>query len=146
MPKFTHGLTMPAIGLLAAFCVGACATSPPGPSKEDLLTAAGFKTKLADTPEKMAELKKLPPLKFIQKDHNGKTLTLYADPAGCRCLFFGDQAALQAYHQERFAQHLAEENENAAAEANEAAMLNENAAQWNSFGWGPWGVDGWGPY
>jgi hypothetical protein len=94
----------------------------------------------------MAELKKLPPLKFIQKDRNGKTLTLYADPAGCHCLFFGDQAALQAYHQERFAQHLAEENENAAAETNEAAMLNENAAQWNAFGWGPWGVDGWGPY
>jgi len=135
--------------LIAALCLGACATSGDGGgggmSKEDMLTAAGFKTKPADTPEKVAELKKLPPLQLVKRDHNGKQLVLYADPRGCRCVFYGDQAALEAYRQERFAKHLVEENEAAATQDSEAAMMNENAAAMNNFGWGAWN-EGWGPY
>src|SRR5258707_1118259 len=102
---------LPAAGLLTALALAACATSGGGMSKEDMLSAAGFKIKIADTPEKMAELRKLPALTFVQRDHNGKQLTLYADPKGCKCVYYGDQAAFQAYHQELFAKHLVEENE-----------------------------------
>jgi len=133
--------------LLPALGLGACATTPAPMSKEDMLTAAGFHTKMADTPEKMAELTKLPPLKLTRKERNGKVIAFYADPKGCKCLFYGNEAALEAYRQEIFAKHIADEDMAASTEANEAAMMNENAAAMNGFAYGPWGgEDAFGPW
>lgn len=139
MPTFNARMAVFAAFIAPALFLGACASTPPPMSKEDMLTAAGFHTKLADTPDKMAELMKLPPLKITKREKNGTVIAFYADPKGCKCLFYGNAAALQAYRQEAFAQHIADEDVAASTEANEAAMMNQNAAMWDGFGWGPWG-------
>jgi hypothetical protein len=134
--------TLPfAIGALALFALAACATTGGAPSKEDMLAAAGFRIKPADTPAKAASLQQLPQRRFIHKQVKDQVLTLYADATGCKCLYVGDQQAFQSYQQAAIANHIAEENEAAADAQNEAAMMN-------SFGWEPWGVEtwGWGPW
>lgn len=141
LPTFNPRLTLFATALLAFLCLGACATSGQGLSKEQLLSAAGFKAKPANTAEKMAELRKLPQLSFIQKERNGKQLTLYADAQGCRCLYVGDQSAFQAYLQEAVNQHEVVQTEAAATQG-----MNESAAAAEPFSWGPWGEEDWTPH
>jgi hypothetical protein len=101
---------------------------------EPLLSAAGFRMKLADTPEKMDHLKTLPALKLVPHQKDGKTFYGYADPYACKCLYVGDQAAYQAY------QKLAVQKQ-IATEQRQAAMMNEDAASdWAMGGfWGPFG-------
>jgi hypothetical protein len=59
------------------------------------LTAAGFRQFPADTPEKMARLRTLPPLIFSMAERAGKPYYTMADPDGCRCLWVGSKAAYQ---------------------------------------------------
>ena len=59
--------------------------------KEDLLAAAGFQIRLADTPKRLAAMKTLPPNKFVMRVVNGKPIYQYADPLVCRCVYFGTQ-------------------------------------------------------
>ena len=77
--------------------------------KEDLLAAAGFQVKIADTPQRLAAMKRLPPNKFVTKVVNGQPVYLYADPLVCRCIYFGTQQNWAAYRQEIFAKQLADE-------------------------------------
>ncbi len=148
MSSIARRSALAAAGLVAAFGLTACATSDGGPTKQEMMTAAGFKMKMADTPAKQASLAQLPQHKFIHRQLKDKMLTVWADADGCKCLYVGDQAAWQAYAQERLAKHLVEENQNAAAMDSEAAMMNEDAAAMNSMNWGAWGAEGWGwgPY
>jgi hypothetical protein len=146
MLSIARRVALAATGLTAALSLAACATQDSGPSKQEMMTAAGFKMKMADTPTKLASLSKLPQHHFIHRQYKDKTLTLWADAAGCKCLYFGDQAAWEAYAQERLAKHLVEENENAATMDSEAAMMNDQAAALNSMDWGAWGDAAWGPY
>lgn len=100
---------------------------------EPVLAAAGFRILPADTPEKVAHLQKLPPLKLTPRQHNGQIQYAYADPYSCTCLYVGDEQAFQTY------QRLALE-QNIANEQREAAMLNEDAAtQMQMDFWGPFG-------
>ena len=140
MPTFNPASTLFAIGLLTALCLGACAIAGQGLSKEQMLSAAGFKARPANTAEKMAELRKLPQLTFVQKERNGKQLTLYADAKGCRCLYVGTQSAFEAYLQEAVNQHEAAQTEAAATQG-----MNESAASAAVFNWGPWGEEDWRP-
>jgi hypothetical protein len=125
--------------------LGGCATAPPALSTGNMLSAAGFHMKLADTPQKLALLKQLPPHHFIHKDNGGKALTVWADPAGCQCLYVGNAAAWETYQQQAFANHIVYENQQAAAQVNEAAMLNDDAAWVHDagWGWGAWGGEPW---
>ena len=95
--------------------------------KEDLLAAAGFLVRVADTPRRLAAMKSLPPNKFVMRVVNGQPLYQYADPLVCRCVYFGTQQNWDAYRQEVFAQQLANE-------AQMTAIMNQEA--WD---WGPWG-------
>ena len=54
--------------------------------KEDLLAAAGFQVRIADTPQRLAAMKRLPPNKFVTRVVNGQPVYLYADPLVCRCV------------------------------------------------------------
>lgn len=63
---------------LISVVLAACATST---STENLLTAAGFRTRVADTPKQQALLKSLPVGKISPVQHGGKTLFVYPDPA-----------------------------------------------------------------
>ena len=107
-----------------------------------MLSMAGFKIKAADTPEKMAELRKLPALLLVQKEHNGRQFTLYADPEGCGCLYYGDASALAAYRQEKLDSQAPDEGPPPSGAAD---SMTQQAATRAEFGWGAFGEDGWGP-
>ena len=89
--------------------------------KENLLAAAGFQVKVADTPQRLAAMKSLPPNKFVTRVVNGQPIYQYADPLVCRCVYFGTQQNWGAYRQEVLAKQLADE-------AQMTAMMNQSEA------------------
>ncbi|MBM6594480.1 hypothetical protein [Microvirga pudoricolor] len=115
--------------LLAAATAGCVTTAVE--DKENMLAAAGFKVKLADTPAKIASLTGLPPHKFVQNTQGGQPSYLYADPTICKCLYYGDQTAYATYQQ------LAAEQRVADRRLIQATMLQDTP--WNDWApWGPW--------
>lgn len=63
---------------------------------EQLLTAAGFQKKVADTPAKLAHLGTLTPArKLVAHRRDGRLYYLYADPVVCNCLYVGTAAQYQ---------------------------------------------------
>jgi hypothetical protein len=96
--------------------------------KEDLLAAAGFQVRPADSPHRVAAMKRLPPNKFVMKVANGNPVYLYADPLDCNCLYLGTQQNWDAYKQEMFARQLADE-------AQMTAVMNQEAWDWGPWGW-----------
>jgi hypothetical protein len=129
-----HKKSWSKISVLAAMAVlllGSCATLEQRVTgTEQLLAAAGFHQRPADTPERLAHLQSLPSQKLFSQTRDGKVYYLYADSEFCHCLYVGDEPAYQQY------QKLSVEKEIAQTEEN-AAMMNEDAAmQWEM--WGPW--------
>jgi hypothetical protein len=115
--------------LMLALVLSACMTSVQ--DKENMLSAAGFKVKLADTPQKLDGLKALPPHRFVTNNQNGQPVYLYADPTICGCLYHGDQTAYASYQRMAFDQRLADQRQM-------TAMMMQDAS-WNYWGvWGPW--------
>jgi hypothetical protein len=99
--------------------------------KENLLAAAGFKMKLADTPEKLARAEAMPQLKMVARSGPlGQLGYTYADVKGCQCVYTGD-AKNYAEYKRLALQRDAAEAQLEAAEANEAAAMD-----WGW--WGPW--------
>lgn len=107
-------LVMLCLGALIAGLAGCQSTEPPKPAPPSsvaatakkldavqtaaLLTQAKFVKKLADTPARQASLQALPQNQLLMRQaKNGATVYLYADAAGCQCLYAGDQAAHQQY-------------------------------------------------
>jgi len=127
----SHAITALAVafGLALAGCQS---TSQAVQNKEDLLSAAGFIPQPANTAERLAAMRKLPPNKFVQQVRNSQIIYVYADPIVCQCVYFGNQAAYAQYRQMVFAQRLANERQM-------TALMNQNA-----FDFGPW--DGPGPF
>lgn len=101
---------------------------------EPMLSAAGFKMKLADTPEKLAKLQALPQLKFRTLTRDSKTYYAYTDAEGCRCTYLGDEAAFQSYQRLLQQQRMAREDSEAANVSEDAAIVGDDAI-WES--WGP---------
>jgi hypothetical protein len=94
------------LALIAALPLAGCAAiqRSEAQDKEQLLAAAGFQVKPADTPEKLANLRTMPPRKLVsQKD--GDFVYSYADPDYCQCLYMGGPKEYSAY------QRLAREEE-----------------------------------
>jgi hypothetical protein len=111
-----------------ALAVAACATPQQQVAqREDLLAAAGFQVRPADSPHRVAAMKRLPANKFVIKLANGNPVYLYADPLVCGCVYFGTQQNWDAYRQEVFAKQLADE-------AQMTAIMNQET--WDM---GPWG-------
>ena len=54
-----------------------------------LLTAAGFQQRLADSPERLAHLRTMPPLKLVARNKDGQVIYTFADAERCRCLYVG---------------------------------------------------------
>lgn len=94
---------------------------------EDLLAAAGFHARAADSPQRQRSLATLPPHRFVREDRGGKPVYVYADPLVCGCLYVGDAAAYGRYRQE-----MAQRRE-VDARRLEAQDTSET---WD---WGPWG-------
>ena len=99
--------------------------------KENMLSAAGFQMKPADTPKRVAHLQLLTPLKLLPYTRSdGKLLYVYTDPKGCNCLYVGDETAYQRYR-------ALEQQQKVAQEQMVTAQMNADAAM-------DWGL--WGPY
>lgn len=123
--------TIIASAVAASLALAGCVSTVE--NKENMLSAAGFKIKPADTPGKLAALKALPPHKFVRQTQGGNVVYLYADPSICQCLYYGDQTAYGNYRQMVFEQNIADEQQM-------TAMMNQQAAM--NWDWGVWGP-GW---
>jgi len=108
-----------------AMVVGCAANTQ---STENLLSAAGFRTVVANTPQRQQHLKRLPPNKVVLVQRNGKNYYVYADPARYQ-IYVGNPSQYQQYQQLRLARNLAQD-QLATAELNQQAAMN-----WDM--WGP---------
>jgi hypothetical protein len=100
---------------------------------EDQLAAAGFLVRPANTPEREAMLRRLPPLKFIERVRGDAVHYVYADPLVCNCLYVGSQQAYNQFKLHEQQQRLADE------QLLTAQMYSDPAWSWGA--WGPWGPD-----
>lgn len=130
-----HVLILPAIA--ACLALTACATTEQQISRrEDLLAAAGFTVKPANTPEREHELHELPANKFVTREHGDEYEYVYADPVACNCLYIGNQKAYGRFKHEMFEQHIADEQQM-------TAMMYDHHWNWYGWNWGPWGPGWW---
>jgi hypothetical protein len=118
-----------ALGLFLSACQSTTASIS---NKEDMLAAAGFTLQPANTPQRLAALKSLPPHKFVQQTTNNKVVYVYGDPSICKCVYFGSQQAYGTYRAMVFQQKIADEQQMTAAMQRQAA-----------FDFGPWGPGIW---
>jgi hypothetical protein len=95
------------LALIAALPLAGCAAMQRGEAQdtERLLAAAGFQAQQADTPEKLANLRTMPPRKLVSQSKGGNFEYAYADPDYCQCLYVGGPTEYAAY------QRLAREEE-----------------------------------
>ena len=101
---------------------------------EPMLQAAGFSELPAATPDEIARLKALPPLKLgYYDDKNGAAHYWMADPDYCKCLFHGDEAAYQRY------ENIKLENQ-VAARDRRAVELQQQQQMLGPPGFGPPGI------
>ncbi|TMA95483.1 MAG: hypothetical protein E6J77_02330 [Deltaproteobacteria bacterium] len=72
----------------AILAVTGCATTrrEEAASTEQLLAAAGFQMRPADTPERVAALASMPREKLVVRSKDGNVVYPYADPEKCHCL------------------------------------------------------------
>jgi hypothetical protein len=114
-----------AVGLMLG--ISACTTSPAQVAqKGDMLKAAGFQVRVADSPHRVAQMNQLPPNKVVTRVRNGQKMYLYSDPAACNCVYMGTQQSWDTYQQQRDARRMAKEEVAAA----------ETQAEWDFGAWG----------
>ena len=122
-----------AVIALLAVAVG-CASE--GENKQNLAIAAGFKIITPKSAEHQALLAQLPPDKVTPVNYKGKTYYVLPDAKNNQA-YVGGAEQYQAYQQLRLAQHLSNQNLEA-AQMNQMATMNWGA-------WGGWyGYRGWG--
>jgi hypothetical protein len=93
---FARPIVAVGVALLAVGCAN------PGPAvseRDDRLASSGFVPKKANTAERLAMLKSLPPHQFVTRTINGRPTYFYSDPTICGCIYRGDQAAYDQYRQ-----------------------------------------------
>jgi hypothetical protein len=97
---------------------------------EQLLAAAGFQMKPADTPAKLADLEQQQQHKVVRHERDGEATYVYADATDCKCLYSGNQASYDEFQKLRVQEDVASQ-EMMAAQMNQEASMN-----WEM--WGPW--------
>jgi len=110
---------------------------------EQELIAAGFITKLANTPEKLAKLETMKQRTIVLHDRNGTNFYVYADD-NKNCIYVGDNKAYQKYQNIKIQKELADQAAQAAADNRAAASYDQMTAEQNAMDWGMWGP--WYPY
>jgi hypothetical protein len=95
--------------------------------REDLLAAAGFTSRAANTPERQRQLATLPAHRFVERHRDGQTVIVYADPTVCDCVYFGGPDVYARYQQEIQARGMQ-------GELQAPERMNEGP-QWS---WGDW--------
>ncbi len=99
MKKTWNGLKWMVITIILSVFLVSCAALQKNDvtDVEGLLTQAGFKKMVADTPRKLAHLKTLPQRKFSRHNRDGKIYVIYADDTDCKCLYYGSETDLNHY-------------------------------------------------
>jgi hypothetical protein len=120
------------VGLGLAVALAACAAIEKRETTqtEQLLSAAGFEMRPADTPAKLADLERLQQHKVVRHERDGETTYVYADATDCKCLYSGNQDNYDQFQKLRVQEDVAQQ-EMMAAEMNQQAAMN-----WEM--WGPW--------
>ena len=113
-----------AVGLMLA--IAGCGATPTA-QEGDMLAAAGFQVRVADSPHRVAQMKQLPSSRFVTRVRNGQKVYLYSDPHACNCVYLGSQQNWDAYQQQLAARQMAKEEEISAA---------ESQAEWDFGAWG----------
>jgi hypothetical protein len=121
------------VAVLLAAAAG-CATSG---SSENLLAAAGFQQRTADTPQKQERLNSLPRNQLTLVTWKGRKYYVQPDSTNANIAWVGSPAEFQTYQQLRLARQLSNENL-MAAQMNQAAMMSWGGA------WGPGFYGGFG--
>lgn len=104
--------------------------------REDLLSAAGFRVKPANTPERRASLRALPEHRLVLQEMDGREVWVYADPLVCNCLYVGTPEDYQRYNRLKVERDMASDRLMA------AQMMRSPRWGVGPYGWGPWGA--WG--
>jgi hypothetical protein len=97
---------------------------------EQLLAAAGFEMRPADTQAKLANLQGLAQHQLVRHDRDGAVTYTYADAADCKCLYSGDEKNYDAFQKLQVQQDIADQ------EMMAATMNEDDEMNWEM--WGPW--------
>ncbi len=97
---------------------------------ERLLTASGFKVRLADNESKLAQIEELPQRKLVAQNWGGKVRYVYADASNCKCAYVGDEAAYKRF-QDLAAQRQITEEDRRAAERDKPAEMDGGGWRFN---------------
>ena len=121
--RVCKGRTVLSVALAAATMLAGCATirGSEARSTEQLLAAAGFVMRHADTAERQQRLAARPPYRLESHTKDGTVVYTYADPDGCKCLYIGDPPQYQSY------QRIAQQQQ---AQQSEAPGGVEEAREW----------------
>ena len=79
-------------------------------STEQLLVAAGFQTRPADTPERLTDLNSMPRQKLVVRSKDGNVVYTYADPDKCHCFYVGGPKEYSTYERLRVEKEIARDN------------------------------------
>jgi hypothetical protein len=102
-------------------------------SKEEMLAAAGFRMRQAQTPEQLTNLQNMPQRQLLPHTKDGQVVYLYADAEVCQCVYAGSETNYQDYQKMVYQTDLADEQETT------AELNNETSFNWGVWGpWGPW--------
>jgi hypothetical protein len=116
------------VGLVVAVMLTGCAAiqRSEARSTEQLLAAAGFVMRPADTAERQQHLAALPPYRLESRTKDGKVVYTYADPGGCHCLYVGGSKEYSEYQRLRVQSQIA---------ADQAWAAQQTQMDWDM--WGP---------
>src|SRR5712691_1336775 len=112
------GRTVLSVALAAAMLLTGCATirRSEARSTEQLLAAAGFVMRPADTAERQQRLAAMPPYRLVSRTKDGKVVYTYADPGTCKCLYVGGSKEYSEYQRLRVQHQIATDQAWAAQE------------------------------
>jgi hypothetical protein len=87
------------LALIVALPLTSCAAIQRSEARgeEHWLATAGFQAEPADTPEKLANLRAMPPRKLVSQVKDGNVVYSYADPDYCQCMYVGGSEEYSAY-------------------------------------------------
>jgi hypothetical protein len=102
--------------------------------KEDMMIAAGFRFLPANTPERQAFFRQLPPHRFLKEIKGDRLIYIYPDPTVCVCLYVGNEKAYSAYRRMMFEKNVTDE------QAMTAQALDDFRWNWQTWSTGfPYG-------
>jgi hypothetical protein len=107
--RVSRGRTVLSVTLAAATMLTGCATirGSEARSTEQVLAAAGFVMRPANTAERQQRLAARPPYRLESHTQDGKLVYTYADPDGCKCLYVGGPKEYSEYQRLRLQRQIA---------------------------------------